>query len=405
MAAFENKASRRTLVEFYDIQYLENIISLLRGRYSGVVYFYFSRANEPTEEDRQALTEYVHNNFGFEPDFREIKENTVDCALKSFRTLVNNGGVYDFDLTGGSSVFIAAAGALAVNDGGKRVFLHEYDPASGKRIFSYPENVSTPEGRRVSLTVDHVLALRGIEILSQRDQIRYQLEQNNLRGEIYRLWDAIRGEFKNWNSINGLPVSSAYKRNHYSVQKKLTDDQAKNCKKLLINLSRRQIISDLPYPLPENNFFLTCRLNIPENAKHLYEKAGNILEMLTYAAAADSGCFTDYCTGISLDWDNSDRFGSNDPKNEIDVVLTRDHIPYFVSCKNTEVTNAFMYEIMIMAKHFGGKYAVPALVCSAECDSYLHVRAKEMGVVLIDDVAKLSAQEFTEKLSCALGGN
>ena len=65
LAATENSTSRRTLVEFYDPQYLENVISLLRGSYADVVYVYFTRANEPTEQDRRALTEFVRNNFGF----------------------------------------------------------------------------------------------------------------------------------------------------------------------------------------------------------------------------------------------------------------------------------------------------------------------------------------------------
>lgn len=403
MAKNENATAKRTLVEFYDSEYLENIISLLRGSYSEVVYVYFARANEPTERDRDILSEYVRNNFGMVPRFLAIAENTVDCALKSFRQLVNGAGEYDFDITGGSSVFIAAVGALAVGDGGKRIFLHEYDPASGKRVFSYPENAATAKSRVGQLTVDHVLALRGIEILHPEHRVRYRLDQDDLRGEVLRLWDAIRGEWKAWNSFNCVASNAEQGRDCFLVDKQLTVEQRKNCGELLEKLSEIGIISQVHERKYDNKVSISYHLNVPQSALFLHEKAGNILEMLTYVTAVDCGHFADCCTGISLDWDDADRYAAADPYNEIDTVLTRGHIPYFISCKNTEVSNDFLYEIMVMARHYGGRYAIPAMVCTTYCNAHLHARAKEMGVVLIDDIAKLSAREFAEKFISALG--
>lgn len=398
----EKQSSRHTLVEFYDSEYLENIVSLLYGNYSDVVYVYFSRANEPTEQDRRVLSEYIRNNFGFAPKFLEIKENTIDCALKSFRALVNDSGTYDFDITGGSSVFIAAAGALAVIDGSKRLFLHEYDPAEGVRTFSHPENIPTAKGKNAQLTVDHVLALRDIEILHPDHPIRYRLDQDDLRGEILRLWDAIRYELKAWNSFNCIDTNIEQGRNCFFVDKQLHTEQMKNCRELLRKLRASGIISELDERKNGDRTILTYHLNIPKSALFLYEKAGNILEMLTYLTAVDSGCFTDCCTGISLDWDDTDRFVNADPYNEIDTILTRGHTPYFISCKNTEVNNNFLYEIMVMARHYGGKYAIPGLICTTRCNEHLHARAKEMGIVLIDDIAKLSAEAFAKRMISAL---
>lgn len=404
MAAFEKNAPRCTLVEFYDSEYLENIISLLRGNYSDVVFIFFSRANEPTEYDRRALSEYIRNNFGFLPRFLEISETTVECALKSFRTLVSDGGAYDFDITGGSTVFIAAAGALAVDNGGKRVFLHEYDPVSGKRIFSFPNNAALTDGRNTRLTVDHVLALRGIEIRHKQHAIRYRLEQDDLRGEVVRLWDAIRSDLKAWNSFCCVAADINQGRNSSFVNKKLKADKRDDCDRLLRRLERSGIISELYERKTGDHIMLSYRLNVPQSALFLYEKAGNILEMLTYVAVVDSGCFADCCTGISLDWDDSNRREDSGPYNEIDTVLTRGHIPYFVSCKNTKVTNEYMYEIMVMARHYGGRYAVPGLVCTSECNPSDYIRAREMGVVLVGDIASMSTEEYSQKLVSAFGG-
>lgn len=404
MAAFEKTTPRRTLVEFYDSEYLENIISLLRGNYSDVVFIFFSRANEPTEYDRRALSEYIRNNFGFSPRFREISENTVECALKSFRDLISDGGAYDFDITGGSTVFIAAAGALAVDNGGKRIFLHEYDPATGKRIFAYPENLTVTGERNGRLTVDHVLALRGIEIRHKQHAIRYRLEQDNLRGEVLRLWNAIRADLKAWNSFCCTAAHIEQGRYSSSVDKRIPVNQMANYDRLLGKLRGNGIISDLHEYRDGDKIELSYRLNVPESALFLYDKAGNILEMLTYVAAVDSGCFADCCTGISLDWDDSNRREDSGAYNEIDTVLTCGHIPCFISCKNTKITNEFMYEIMVMARHYGGKYAVPGLVCTTECNGADHGRAKEMGVVLIDGIASMTVEEYSRKLVSAFGG-
>lgn len=398
MLSFETNAARRTLVEFYDSEYLENIISLLYGNYSDVIYIYFARANEPTAQDRKVLSEYIRKNFGFMPKFLEIPENTIDCALKAFRYLVGDGGKYDFDITGGSSVFIAAAGALAVGDGGKRIFLHEYDPVSGKQIFSYPENIPTAKGRTAHLTVDHVLALRGIRILRPDQPIRYQLDRDDLRDQILRLWNTIRNDLKAWNSFSCIASNMERGHSFSFVDKLMNQEQRKNCNILLKDLSKNGIISDLHEHKSNDKIKLSYRLNVPESALFLYEKGGNILEMLTYLTAVNSGYFSDCCTGISLDWDNTSKYARVNPYNEIDTVLTLGHVPYFISCKNTDVTNDYLYEIMVMARHYGGKYAAAGLICTTKCNEHLHARAKEMGVVLIDDIAQLSADAFLDRM-------
>ena len=390
-------------MEFYDSEYMENIISLLRGNYDDVEFIVFANANEPTEQDRLALSEYILNQFGLSAKFREVGEHTVESALKAFRAMVGNSGEYDFDITGGSTVFIAAAGALAVENGGKRIFLHEYDPATGKRTFSYPKNSPTIGTKKGKLTVDYVLALRSIERRNKDHATRYCLDQDDLRGEVVRLWNTVRSDLKGWNAFcSGADVTP--KRDYLAVIKTIDKDKRKKCGRLLNKLEKGGIISHPDEKPVGDKVQLSYNLYVPESAQFLYDKAGNILEMLTYVAVVDSGRFTDCCTGIFLDWDDSNRRKEEGPHNEIDTVMTRGHIPYFVSCKNTAVNNSFMYEIMVMARHYGGKYAIPGLVCTTKCTGADYLRAKEMGVVLIDDIASMSISEYSQKLISAFGG-
>ena len=403
MSAQKNASTRRTLVEFYDSEYMENIVSLLYDDYSDVVYIYFLHANEPTARDRNALSEFIKNNFGFTPKFLALEKHTIDYALQEFQRLSASGGYYDFDITGGSSVFIAAAGALAVKDGGERVSLHEHDPFTGKRTSSYPKDAPTmkrDQGQR--LTVDHILSLRGIEMLHPDKPVRYSLSRGSLRDETLRLWNAIRMELRAWNVFSVLPTRSSAKRSGLFVDKRMSEQAHSTCSGLLKELSEHGIISELREKVNGNKINISYRLNVPEPARFLYNKGGNILEMLTYVTAVESGYFYDCCTGISLDWDSENRDAKIGPYNEIDTVLTHGHIPYFISCKNSDVKNEFLYEIMTMARHYGGKYAVPGLLCTARCNVHLHARAKEMGVILLDDIAVMNAREFSEKFTSAL---
>jgi hypothetical protein len=52
-----------------------------------------------------------------------------------------------------------------------------------------------------------------------------------------------------------------------------------------------------------------------------------------------------------------------------------------------------------MADHFGGKYGMPMLVSSKPAFQPVKERAKEMHIMLIDDVQSLSLKEFRAAIS------
>ena len=400
------KRTDKILVEFYDTECIENIVTLLYGdTYAKVVYVYFEAANIPTPEDRDALKGYVRSNFNTAVEFLEVRDNTLECALKIFRKLTGDGKTYDFDITGGSSVFIAAAGALAAGDTQGRIALHECDPRTGRFTFRFPETDAPRQGEQKGLlTAENLFALRGCRVLYPERKIRYRLDRDDLRGEIIRLWEVVRREMKAWNTFTVLSTRMVWESDAFRAEKKLSAKQRAICRPLLEKLQEREIITDLREAEHKGGAVITYRLHVPQSAAFLYDKGGNILEMMTYAAAMDCGCFRDGCTGVSLDWSEKKKSVSANPYNELDVVLMRGHIPCFVSCKSAEVENDYLYEIMIMARHYGGRYAVPALITATSCNAYLHARAREMGIVLIDDAGEWDAGRFTWNLERALTG-
>ena len=81
--------------------------------------------------------------------------------------------------------------------------------------------------------------------------------------------------------------------------------------------------------------------------------------------------------------------------------MMRKNLPILASCKNTFPQNEFLYEILTVSRHYGGFYSTPALFSSGIASPTVRERAKEMGIVLIDGIRKLSLTELTEKIKDA----
>jgi hypothetical protein len=166
-------------------------------------------------------------------------------------------------------------------------------------------------------------------------------------------------------------------------------------------IANKQILRSEERMRIEGKDYQIFDLNVPSQAHLLYQKAGNLLEMYCSLGAVKAGCFHDCQVGVMLDWDREDGNSADDVRNEVDVVLTCGHIPIFISCKNTQIENEYLYEIKTMARRFGGRYAVPAIVSTARHKQPIRDRAKEMGIVLLDEVHRLTLAQFSDRLGQA----
>ena len=140
-------------------------------------------------------------------------------------------------------------------------------------------------------------------------------------------------------------------------------------------------------------------------------KAGNILELYCYLILREikeenSGYYDDVDQSIYIDWDgivHSDKDPKyKDTKNEVDIMVTRDLIPIFISCKNGEVHKEALYELDTISKKFGGKYGKKYLLATylssdKESVKYLKQRAKDMNITLIDNLNTKTRKEIKDK--------
>ena len=142
-------------------------------------------------------------------------------------------------------------------------------------------------------------------------------------------------------------------------------------------------------------------------------KAGNVLELYSFMilneiAQENPGYYDDIDIGIFVDWDGVTHCPYEkvaDTQNEIDVIVMRDLVPIFISCKNGEADKSALYELETVAGKFGGKYAKKAMIASyvsADKGSKAHIvqRAKDMGITLIvvEDLPDTSKAEFKKRL-------
>jgi len=391
---------KRILIEFYDPSYLENIFALFGARYDAVKFLYLRNANAPSSSTRKRLAYFIWQKFGIRAEFISLPMDNMETLLSCFQSITSDEGRYDFDVTGGTPVFVAASGIFLAKNKEKDIFLVEYEVKEGELIYCYPECNCRAEDSRprieVPLTVSEIITLSGTSFLSANGPRRFDSDEEVLRFEVDRLWKAVRHSMRGWNAFCALAqpknLPAGRKGKIYETKKVHTYETVAQ------KLHSAGIISDEKTLISGSVTTTEYTLHVTPKADFLYEKGGNLLEMVSYFAAKSSGAFCDVCVGVELDWDGQRGHGNHEPCNELDLVFTYGHIPVFVSCKGTIVEKEYLYEIATMAKHFGGQYARAALISTVKNRRSIHNRAREMGILLIDDVSSIGIEGLAEKL-------
>ena len=376
-------------MEFYSVEAAENLISLCKEPYDGVTFIYFKGENEPSQSMRNKYDRLIRSRFGFSPRFLSVEHSNLPTALEAFYSL-DPSHFYDFDLTGGNGMFIAAAGMFLQQAQGYRVSLHQYDVAKGTILCRYPEEAPSDPCFPVLLDAPELLSIHGCKPLSAP---HYFFSGGPLKTEILRLWELIKRQGKTWNHFCSLP-REAVRPSVLSIRLDSRPNFARSGEQVLKKLEEAGIIEIRSWPKEAGEAILFSFL-VPKETVFLYEKAGNLLEMYAALAADEAGVFQDIRVGALLDWNGKTvpRM-TPDPRNEIDVIGVYRNLPVLISCKNTAPHNEFLYEISTMARHYGGKYAKAVLLSSVFASPGVKKRAEEMGIILMDGLSHCSYQEL-----------
>jgi hypothetical protein len=110
------------------------------------------------------------------------------------------------------------------------------------------------------------------------------------------------------------------------------------------------------------------------------------LELFCYVTARASAAFHDVRTSVVVDWDGVEG-GGDTAKNEVDVLLVRQAVPVFISCKMSLPSALALGEIKLLAEKFGGALSKAAVFTAGRLgDEHraLKARAADLGVALLE---------------------
>lgn len=383
------------LMEFYDKEYLENLISLFHRDYDGVYFFYLQG---PNPRKKEHLTQFIKEHFQLEAKFVKVDENSVALIASQIIEVMNKDDLYDFDITGGSELFSVATGYIIGKYRNYKTMVHQYDVKTDTLIYNNNKDVYTKK-ENCTATIEETIAMNGGKVISISDGIKYDYSKKELRNEILRVWDAVKRIPYEWNKFCSMPSESYIDDGKTFYQRRCNKyGDEKTVGRVMERLTKFKIVLDWQYKIIKDKKYCIYEMNPFSRTRKLYENSGSALEMYTCLAAYECNIFKDCQASVLIDLNGIITNIPADPRNEVDVVMIYNHTPIFVSCKNTQPTKEFLYEIKVITQQYGGKYAKAILVASEKALEPVKQRALEMDIILLEGVYQHSLSEFKEEI-------
>ena len=401
----------KTLVEFFDANQIENVNALLRYNPDKVVFFGFK--NIMNNGRRKALERFLSIRLGEAvPEIEyvdDILPYDLDRIVSRLEKVFDNNEDCYFDVTGGKESTLVAAGIVAER---KNIPMFQFNITTGN-MFRLKGCEKLPETKTPELTIRESIVLNGGEIISDHlDDFDWDF-QNAFKKDVERMWDICKINPWRWNE-QMLAFESFVEYGVLSEDYTVTADrnQLRNHnhetyldRKIIGELSEHHLITD--YSLSEGDI-VSFKLKNEQVFKCL-TIAGNILELYTYLILKEiqeenEGYYDDIDIGVYVDWDGKIE-DENMPNiiNEIDIILMKNEVPVFISCKNGMVKKEALYELNTMAQHFGNKNSKKILIATcgdkpSDDERYLFKRANDMGIIPVGIEFLKNREKFKRKL-------
>lgn len=401
-----------TIIEFFDNNYVENIISTLTCNPDKVILV----GNNAKRIDRYiGIYKKIAQNRGLKTEFSSlnVNKNTLEDIIEALTLIVESNDDCIFDLEGGEELLLVGTGYVA----GKypdRVRLHSFNirnntmldcDADGEIAQEYPMEISIEENIRIYAG----------QIVTKHEGFKSWDYSDELKEDVFMLWEICRKNPKAWNKFCAcLSETVAGLVGNSFILDRITAG---------INWKTSANKIDISYLKKINNIGIINNLHIGddgirfdfknEQIKRCLLKSGQVLELyITFTAKGlteriGKPVYNDVLCSVVLDWDvpgiDNDRFKSYSTTNEVDVLLMKDIVPVFISCKNGITDINELYKLNTVAERFGGKYAKKVLMISDHKNStstpeHILARAEDMNITVIPDVAELSYNELEDKL-------
>lgn len=390
-----------TIIEFFDRDPLENVISLLMLKPDKVIFL----GNEPlfNDNDIKNTESFIKRRLPeIKTEYIKTERYNFDGISTTLKNAVNSEDCCMIDLTGGKELFLVCAGITAKEH---NVPMFHIDIANQRFI-----PVHNCEGfiklHNPVLSVHDYILLNGGAINDSKQEYFKRNFSEEIFNDINLLWSFNASDPSKWNSIvkaleettklgSNSPADISVNCNIYGIYEKCRDEFYNN--QILNNLISDGFITD---------FLLNPDGQISFKYKNAFTKsclteAGSILELYTYVTAKSLNYYDDVMVGVPINWEGNLQKGKfcADTTNEMDLILTKGVKPVFISCKNGFFEKEALYELDVVATRFGGKYVKKVLAAAMPPENspkyaYLQQRAKEMNIELIDGISQMKTSEY-----------
>ncbi len=382
-----------TIVELFSAEPAENLLSSLCLRPERVIFL--GSQSLMTDGRIAALRDFFKGKPGAPAlRFLRVRDRDYAGAGNAIRDILREEPEACFEMTGGSDLLLAALGSAAAE---KKLTLFELDVRQQRLQFlqgASPALKPGPIRPLRGITVSESIRLRGGSLTESSYTLSGRLPEG-LEEDVEDLWQVYRAAPQIWTRQCSLLATLTAKSGGGLT---VSGPMSEKCERSHIDaLLEKGLISN--HRERGNTVTLTFR---NAHVKRTLTRAGDLLELWVFLAAGESG-FTDAVMGAKIGWNGNDRGGTS---NEIDGLLMYGAVPVYVSCKLGAVPKEALYEVDAVASRFGGEYAVKALACSRLGGSdaareTLRRRARDMGILLIEGVDRLSRKELAGRLRAA----
>lgn len=373
-------------IEFFSEDAIENIATCLDYSIDKVIFIGY---HEPMNTARtRNFAGLIKNIIGIDHiEFVEVISHDLDDIVEKLEDIVtrekkDKNKCY-FDLTGGDNLILVAAGIVATKHG---ITMHQLDMYTGElREYSLKRNldsITDIKKDKLCLTLSQYMKFRGTCINTRMHKVfKSHFNNKEFVRDIKNLWQICKQYGKHWNIYGKFFRNNADTPIETIVTSPYSyTDKVSEVFKLLTELKEIGIISKLS---KDNHCFRFKYKN--QDMKDCLCDSGSILELYSFLVASECNYFDSCDIGVHLDWDGIINGWLPDVTNEVDVLLIKDNIPTFISCKNGRVDKDALYELDTIANKFGGKYSKRVILSPQSNDEILNERAREMGIIIVDD--------------------
>jgi Holliday junction resolvase len=254
--------------------------------------------------------------------------------------------------------------------------------------YVFGENIKVIEEELEDLKIEDITRFSGADIISDSDELA-------LKKDIILLTKLIANNLELWEKHK----SKLYDKNIFV-------HDYKNPSKVIINKNELTIeeqellwkilnyirnLGGINYSVDKYRIHVKFK---NDYLKGFIFKSGTWLEVLTNIIIKDIKEIDEVKSGVEFFWSN----GSQDVKNELDVVAIKDSVLICISCKDSEkYDESALNELEVHSDKLGGEDVVKILVATKlPLKKSIIDRAKEMNIKIV--ILNKSIGEFKEKL-------